>query len=301
MPKAPETATESQQMIREEIEQIEKAEDAVDRKTKIKNFLVENQKDIFRILLILAIVIFIISDYQNLSNLNIRELLASRHTPAGSWAMVLFIYFIKGLVMVIPAAVVYISVGMSFKVWTALILNTVGMIVELLASYFLGRFLSVDYIQNLLEDSKYKNRIKEMGSKKSSAAMFMLRFVPIFPVDIISLFYGSVRYPFWKYMGWSMAGIMPRVILFTILGKKIYDWFPDLSAKLIMYIILFILVASFIGGMVVHFRKKHKKKQKIKELTPTDPFYASAYDASGYRIVKTAIPARKEEEKHERK
>lgn len=281
-----------------EAEELEEQDPVLNRREKRRQFLLDNYKDIFKIVLIVALVVFVIADYNNLSNLNIRDLLASRHSLAGSSFMVLFIYFIKGIVMVIPAAVVYISVGMAFPAWTAVILNTAGMIVELMASYFLGKFLSIDMIDRAISEQRGGNRIIARLQKNSRATMFILRFVPIFPVDIISLFYGSTKYPFWKYMGWSMLGIMPRVILFTLLGKKIYDWFPEITAMFILYLILFILFCSLIGGMVVHFRKKHKKKARIKELARDEEFMVSDED-QGFRIVKTAMAATsdKKEEK----
>lgn len=269
--------------------ELDEKEEKLEQKTSVKQFLIDNYKDLFKILLIVAIVIFVIADYHNLSNLNIRELLTREHTLVGSGLMVLVIYFVKGIVMVIPAAVVYISVGMAFEPWIAVILNTLGMIVELVASYFLGKFLSIDYIDNLMNEQRNGSKIVKKIQDNSRLAMFTLRFVPIFPVDIISLFYGSIKYPFWKYMGWSMLGIMPRVILFTILGKKIYDWFPDLSAKVIIYIILVILVISLAAGLITHFRKKHKKKAKTDYITQSETFRIED-EEKGFRIVKPAMP-----------
>ena len=142
-----------------EAEELEEQDPVLNRREKRRQFLLDNYKDIFKIVLIVALVVFVIADYNNLSNLNIRDLLASRHSLAGSSFMVLFIYFIKGIVMVIPAAVVYISVGMAFPAWTAVILNTAGMIVELMASYFLGKFLSIDMIDRTISEQRGGNRI----------------------------------------------------------------------------------------------------------------------------------------------
>lgn len=276
--------------------ELKEEESELDQKSKIKQFFIDNYKDLFKILLIVGIVIFVIADYHNLSNLNIRELLTREHTLVGSGLMVLAIYFVKGIVMVIPAAVVYISVGMAFEPWVAVLLNTLGMIVELLASYFLGKFLSIDYIDNMINEQRNGSKIMKKIQDNSRLAMFTLRFVPIFPVDIISLFYGSIKYPFWKYMGWSMLGIMPRVILFTLLGKKIYDWFPDLSAKVIIYIILIILVISLAAGLITHFRKKNKARAKTDYITQSETFRTED-EENGFRIVKPAMAKTEERDK----
>ena len=78
-----------------EAEELEEQDPVLNRREKRRQFLLDNYKDIFKIVLIVALVVFVIADYNNLSNLNIRDLLASRHSLAGSSFMVLFIYFIK--------------------------------------------------------------------------------------------------------------------------------------------------------------------------------------------------------------
>lgn len=262
---------------------------------RFNGFLLDHYKDIFKILLIVGIVLFVIVDYERLTTLNVRELIGETHSLATASLVVLLIYFVKGIVMVIPAAVVYLSVGMSFPPVTAVILNTVGMLVELTASYWLGYYLGGDYIQSLLERQKRGKQIRELEhSKRSAFAMFVLRFVPIFPVDIISLVYGNTRYHYGKYMFWSMLGIMPRVILFTILGKKIYDWFPDLSAKVIVYIILAIIIVSTVSGLIVHFTNKRKAKKEHQKavqegILPGESHFKTVTDGP-FPAVVTTVP-----------
>ncbi len=271
-------------------------EERADFATRAKQFFLDNYKDIFKILLIVAIVIFVIADYDNLTNLNVRDLLASRHSTWGTYLMVIAIYFVKGIVMVIPMMLVYIPIGMSFATGKAILLNMVGMLAEFLASYYLGRFLSADYIDKLMDQYKLRERLENRGSKRKSwAAMFTIRALPIFPVDIVSLIYGGLRYPLWSYLFWSTLGILPRVLLFTILGNKVYDWFPEITAKMIIYVVLAVLVLSLFGGLITHFRNKRKAKKRTAELTPDAPF-AVYTDDNGFRVVKTCIPSQEAEQ-----
>ena len=62
--------------------------------------------------------------------------------------------------------------------------------------------------------------------------------LPIFPIDIVSLFLGAVKMKFVPYLLISLAGILPRVILFTILGDGLYDYVPMDKIAMIAAILL---------------------------------------------------------------
>ncbi|MEE0675323.1 MAG: VTT domain-containing protein, partial [Ruminococcus sp.] len=58
----------------------------------------------------------------------------------------------------------------------------------------------------------------ELQGKGKLSAIFAIRFLPVFPIDLVSLFLGAVKMKFLPYFLVSIGGILPRVILFTILG-----------------------------------------------------------------------------------
>lgn len=207
-------------------------------KRKQKEILKLSIKLIF-ILVIMAVVVL---NYDSLTNIDVRALVSSASSPAAAYAIVLSVYIVKGIVFVIPASLIYISVGMAFSPLTAVILNVAGIALEVMVSYLIGRFLGGDYVTGLLERNKGGKKLLEFKEKNGKASVFIIRFLPVFPIDFSSLFFGSMKLAFFKHLIFSVLGIAPRVILFTVLGDKIYDYIP--MSLIIKVIILLIPIAA---------------------------------------------------------
>lgn len=71
-------------------------------------------KLIIRLAVIFAVMAVAIIKYDKLSNIDIRSIVANSPSVALAILSVLGIYGIKGAVFVVPASLVYISVGMAF-------------------------------------------------------------------------------------------------------------------------------------------------------------------------------------------
>lgn len=195
-------------------------------------------------------------NYDRLTNIDVRALVDSAGSPAAAIAVVEGIYLIKGLTFVIPAMLIYVSVGMAFNAPTAVAISLAGIAIEVTAAYWLGRLLGGDYVQRILSKNKGGKKLLEMGGKQKGSALLVIRALPVFPIDFASLFLGSGKYPFLQYLIISVVGIAPRVILFTLLGDKAYDLIPmDLLLKIVL-ILLPVLAVVFTVSWIIKRRKK---------------------------------------------
>ena len=129
---------------------------------------------------------------------------------------------------------------------------------------FVVVFIRGDYINKMMQKQKYGKKILEMQENKKDASVFLMRFITVFPLDFVSLFLGSSKYNFGKYILFSFLGLAPRVILFTILGDKIYDYIP---MKLIMTICLFAIPVAVIAIIIKAAVDKKRKKNESNENT----------------------------------
>jgi len=220
-----------------------------DRKSTVKLVL--------RLALTVAVTAVAIINYEKLSNIDVRNIVASSPSVALAVLSVLGIYGVKGAVFVIPASLVYVSVGMAFPTAQAIVINLCGIALEITVSYLFGLFVGGDYVNNLLKKSKGGEKILSLGDKNKFASIFVIRLLPVFPIDFASLFFGSMKIPFAKYFLASLLGIAPRVILFTVLGDAAYDYIP---MKLIIAIIICAVPLS-----AVYFTVKWIKDRKGKE------------------------------------
>ncbi|MGP1544269.1 MAG: TVP38/TMEM64 family protein, partial [Candidatus Fimenecus sp.] len=163
---------------------------------------------VLRLIILVSLFVLIILNYQKLIYMDIRELLDKFDNRFLAGAVVLLIYATKGFIIIMPAILIYISVGASFSVFAGILINCLGVFIELSTAYFLGRFLGGEYINKSLQKQKYGEKILELSDRKRYLAIFIFRVIPVFPLDFISLFLGSRKINFAKYMIYSFLGIL---------------------------------------------------------------------------------------------
>lgn len=215
----------------------------------------EKVLNIIKIVLAAAIFLTAILNYKRLSTLDVRLLIASASSLLIAELLILGVYVVKAILLVLPASVIYISVGVAMDWKRAVIINLLGIAIEVTVTYFLGKFLGKSAVEKKLTGTKMGDKLLNMQNKNKNLAIFTIRFVPAFPIDFSSLFMGAFDFKFLPYFLFSVLGIAPRVIAFTILGDKIYDLIP------MKYIVLIAIVAIPIVGIAAIIKKKLPKKE----------------------------------------
>lgn len=211
-----------------------------------------------RIAVSLVIIALIFWKYDELKNIDVRTIVDS----AGSFGLavlsILGVYFIKSMTFVVPASIVYIAVGLAFNPVVAILINCVGILIEVSATYLLGRVMGGKSVVHKIEGTKYGYKLLSMQSKNKFSALLAIRFLPVFPIDIVSLLLGATRTSFGTYIGASLGGILPRVILFTLLGEGLYKFIP--MKKLVIFAVILVPIA--LAVWVVRYIIKSKKESK---------------------------------------
>lgn len=227
-----------------------------------------------RIIVSVIIIALIIWKYDELKNIDIRALVEASSGVAAAVASILGIYLLKSLVFVVPASLIYIAVGLAFSTHWAILINAVGILIEISATYLFGVIMGGPYVVNKLKKIKYGDKILELHGKNKLSAIFAIRAIPVFPIDIVSLFLGAVRMRFLPYVLLSLGGILPRVILFTILGDGLYDYVPMQKLAAIAAVLLPVALVVW----VVRYAIKSGKKEEEYEKGPFEPVKESRRD-----------------------
>ena len=217
----------------------------------------ENLSIAARVCVALVILILILVNYDRLTHIDMRALVKLAPNFASAVLMLLGVYLVKSVLFVIPASLIYVSIGMAFNWPTACLINMAGILLEVCTTYLLGRFLGGNRVEQLLRKKKGGEKLFNLDLQDKPGFIFLVRFVPAFPIDFTSLFFGAFTQPrrFPVYVLMSLLGLAPRVIAFTILGDKIYDLIP------MRFIITICIIAIPIGIVVYLIRRKvHKKK-----------------------------------------
>lgn len=194
---------------------------------QFKPWLKDHWQDVIRVLIVVAVVVFVIFHFDQLRNLRVEEIVRRAGSPWKAFLLVMVLFAVKSIVLVVPAAVVNIGVGMAFTPGIGVLVNIAGVVVELTTSYFMGYFLGGEFVERQLDKLKRGKEYLEDDTKNSMAVMFFLRFIPIFSVNAFSMFYGSSHYNYWKYLVISMAGMLPRVIVLSVFGNAVYSYLPS--------------------------------------------------------------------------
>ena len=204
-----------------------------------------------------AMTIFVLGviNYEKLKNIDVRALVEASTGMIAAIGTIFGIYIVKSVLFIIPASLIYISVGMAFTPWQAILINLFGIVIEVSVTYVLGLFLGGDYVNRLLSKSKGGQKILDLEISSRFSVLLGIRALPVFPIDFVSLFWGAAKCPFIKYFLASVIGIMPRVILFTILGDGIYDYIP---IHLIIKIVIFAIPVGVVIYLTRHFLKMKK-------------------------------------------
>lgn len=214
--------------------------------------------NVLKVLFVAGLLSVIIINYDYLSNLDIRELISAVNSTFAASAIVLGVYLLKSLVFVVPASLIYLSVGMAFDTKTALIINILGIAIEVTATFIMGRFLGKDAVEKKLSGTKAGDKLLNMKSKNKSLFVLGVRFSGI-PIDFSSLFFGAFDFKFVSYFFMSLLGILPRVVLMTVLGMGMYNLIP------MKYIVIGVIIIIPCAAIAVLIKNIADKKKNAKE------------------------------------
>ncbi len=216
-----------------------------------------------RVAVAASLFAFIVINYDTLKAIDVRLITAQASSQTAAVAAVLAVYLVKALTMVLPASVVYVAVGMSFPTWQALLINFAGICVEVTATYVLGRLLGGASVERIIKRSKGGEKLLGLKQKGKFSFVFLLRFSPL-PLDLSSLFLGASRFPFAPYFFMSLLGVLPRVVVLTILGYGIYEY---LSTAVVLIAVL----CAIPLGLAVWFIRQMVKRRRTADVQRSLP------------------------------
>ncbi len=214
-----------------------------------------------RILITIGITTVIIWKYNDLKNIDIKAIIEGSSSFLIAAVSILAVYMVKGVTFVIPASLLYITVGMAMSAPKALIINFAGIILELSTSYLLGIILGGNLVKKKIRESKHGDKILNLYDKYENAGIFITR-LAVFPIDLNSVFLGSVRTPYIKYLGLSLLGLSPRLILYTLLGYEIYKYIPYKYLLPGAAILLILLLVAWTVVSAIKTVKKEENREK---------------------------------------
>lgn len=180
--------------------------------------------------------------------------------------VIFLLYLLRSLSMMYPYNVLYIISAMVFPPVWSFIINLSGMAFTFAFRYYTGIQMGEGYLNNILKRYPMINSVFEVEGRGSPFVLFALRVVPFFPINTLSQLYGTIEYPFGKYMLLSVIAMIPRLISYSFIGNSVYDplsssFFVPLTVLLIFTgCSMFFLRAVL--GLTFRSKIKHLKERK---------------------------------------
>ena len=165
-----------------------------------------------------------------------------------SWKFVLtmlIVFLVRTFIPFLAVSAICVLTGAVLPSYWALIVNSLGIIIMMSIKYFEGMKFGSGNAWKIISKNERARKIIESSGKVNKALLFALRLIPGFPLGSVSRIYGSLRFPYWRFILLSAAGFAPKLLSYTFMGTNVFD--PLSSVFLVpMMIVLTISGASLL-------------------------------------------------------
>ncbi len=160
------------------------------------------------------------------------------------------LFLLKSVSFGLPFAVLYIGVGSVYPLGWAVVINIIGIIVNMQIPYFLGRHMGESYVQRLLVKYPALQRFESFSKHSSLLFSFTTKFIGKIPHEITNTLLGALKIPYTSYIFGGVLGLAPTMVATTMVGSNLTKpgspmFILSLVAIIALGIISFILFRRF--------------------------------------------------------
>ncbi len=168
-------------------------------------------------------------------------------------AAVLSLFFLKVIVPIYPTSTVCFLSAVVLPLYLAIPVNIAGLCIMFTCKYFWGFRFGGGMAWRMVSKVDRLRRLIQRDGNGNPWLLVMLRLVPGTPLNAVSSIYGSMNFGYRSFVLLSVAGFLPRLVSYTIVGRNVYD--PLSISFLLPLTILFMLTGvtmlSVNGGIVL--------------------------------------------------
>ena len=176
--------------------------------------------------------------------------------PLFAALFLILLYAFKSLTVFFPIIILNVLGGFLFEPVHALIINSIGVLVELTTPYWVGRASGNSFADKLKK--KYP-KISEMSNSSGNVFFksFFLRIISCLPGDAVSMYFGAAKMPFFTALLGSFLGVLPGMITATLLGMSITD-----PSSPMFWTSIGLTVGVSVLSFLIYFLWRRKQKGK---------------------------------------
>lgn len=172
-------------------------------------------------------------------------------SPLGAALALLGLFALKTFVVVIPLYALYITASLLFPPIWAVLICYLGLAIELLAGYWVGRRMGQSQVRTRIEKYEFSNWLLKLIERHPLQSCFIIRFLPL-PADISNMLLGASSVRWTVYLLVSLVGLTPKMLPYVLAGEAATNAQTD-QFTLMVGILLVLELAPL---LIVWFRRK---------------------------------------------
>ncbi len=177
--------------------------------------------------------------------------------PLFAAIFLLLLYAFKSLTVFFPIIILNVLGGFLFEPDHALIINSIGVLVELTIPYWIGRASGTGFANKLCKRHPKLTEIIGEGSDNNFFMSFFLRVISCLPGDAVSMYFGARKVPFGTCLLGSFLGTLPGMITATLLGMNITD-----PSSTMFWVSIGLTIGVSVISFLIYFLWRRAKKKK---------------------------------------
>lgn len=180
--------------------------------------------------------------------------------PKKAVIVLLLLYAAKSISIFFPLVLLEIAVGHLFPSWLAFGINFVGIIIILTVPYWIGYVVGLEIIEKLVKKYPRFKKIVDKQQRSSFFLCYFLRAISCLPGDIVTLYLGATHTSYWQNLIGGTLGILPGMILATLMGSSIQD--PRSKEFWLSAVLMIVLALLSVLWHIIYRRRLEKKTPK---------------------------------------
>ena len=196
--------------------------------------------------LLLALVLTLIWQFTSVSEFvtldhakSLFSSVAESHWAAPLW--VLGIFLAAGAIA-FPVTLLIVATMATFGPWLGFLYALIGVLASAIVMYWIGVWVGSDALRAVL--GKRWRRARLEINERGFLAVAAIRLLPVAPFTLVNLIAGACAVGFLDYVAGTMIGMLPGLLVASLLGHGIVTVFTDMSFINVMQLLL-ALVAWF--------------------------------------------------------
>ena len=153
----------------------------------------------------------------------------------------LLMFLVRTFVPFLAVSAICVLTGAVLPSYWSVFVNLAGVVMMMSIQYFIGRRFGSGNAWKFISRNDRVRRIMEKSGGVNMWMLLALRLVPGFPISGVSKVYGSMKFPYWKFILLSSVGFAPKLISYTFIGTNVYD---PLSPAFLVPIITLLIISG---------------------------------------------------------